>query len=385
MGPRSKQRQQDSVKSAQRTQQQQLQQAAAATQRISPPPFLQHQSSSSAKFDLEPNPFEQSFNFDGRHNPQLVVNEGGDGKQPHALPPMAAIDTPNNGMNIARNNPLWDSLRSGELSPSMLGGPRPAPAANDTRTSFGPNMLHPQLGHSMAAAAVAVPPPDMTNNHPMNQSSMPNNMSYEPIPAAVQPNNLYLLSAAQQEVMRRGSHDVPTVKAESDDLGYSPPTRRRTTTSPDSSNDDMQPRRTNRRSSSASKRNDGDDSEKRRNFLERNRQAALKCRQRKKQWLADLQNKVEYLSSDNEKLQTQATSLREEIINLKTLLLAHKDCAVAQANGVVGLEQLRAAPGMLLRQNVQTSAPMNMFGGTSNSFQSNVQISSAQNVASRGY
>jgi len=98
-----------------------------------------------------------------------------------------------------------------------------------------------------------------------------------------------------------------------------------------------------------------------------------------------LQNKVEYLSSDNEKLQTQATSLREEIINLKTLLLAHKDCAVAQANGVVGLEQLRAAPGMLLRQNVQTSAPMNMFGGTSNSFQSNVQISSAQNVASRGY
>jgi hypothetical protein len=92
--------------------------------------------------------------------------------------------------------------------------------------------------------------------------------------------------------------------------------------------------------------------------------AALKCRQRKKQWLAELQTKVEYLSSDNEKLQTQATSLREEIINLKTLLLAHKDCTVAQANGVIGLEQLRAAPGMLLRQNVQTSAPMNMFGGT---------------------
>jgi hypothetical protein len=80
--------------------------------------------------------------------------------------------------------------------------------------------------------------------------------------------------------------------------------------------------------------------------------------------LAELQTKVEYLSSDNEKLQTQATSLREEIINLKTLLLAHKDCTVAQSNGVIGLEQLRAAPGMLLRQNVQTNAPMNMFGGT---------------------
>merc|ERR1711939_1241313 len=35
------------------------------------------------------------------------------------------------------------------------------------------------------------------------------------------------------------------------------------------------------------------DEEKRRNFLERNRVAALKCRQRKKQWLANLQAKVE--------------------------------------------------------------------------------------------
>ncbi|ORX96530.1 hypothetical protein K493DRAFT_135346, partial [Basidiobolus meristosporus CBS 931.73] len=76
--------------------------------------------------------------------------------------------------------------------------------------------------------------------------------------------------------------------------------------------------------------------EKRKLFLERNRKAALKCRQRKKQWLNNLQIKVDYLSQENESLQTQATCLREEIINLKTLLLAHKDCPVAQANGVIG-------------------------------------------------
>ncbi|RGB34842.1 hypothetical protein C1646_613590, partial [Rhizophagus diaphanus] len=73
-------------------------------------------------------------------------------------------------------------------------------------------------------------------------------------------------------------------------------------------------------------KSDMTDEEKRRNFLERNRQAALKCRQRKKQWLANLQAKVEYLTNDNETLQSQAQSLREEILNLKTLLLAHKDC-----------------------------------------------------------
>lgn len=76
-----------------------------------------------------------------------------------------------------------------------------------------------------------------------------------------------------------------------------------------------------------------DEEGKRKHFLERNRQAALKCRQRKKQWLNNLQHRVEFLSTDNEQLQSQATMLREEVINLKTLLLAHRDCKVAQANG----------------------------------------------------
>ncbi|CUS15265.1 unnamed protein product [Tuber aestivum] len=75
------------------------------------------------------------------------------------------------------------------------------------------------------------------------------------------------------------------------------------------------------------------DEEKRKNFLERNRVAALKCRQRKKQWLASLQAKVEIFSSENDALTAQVTSLREEIVSLKTLLLAHKDCPVARSNG----------------------------------------------------
>lgn len=61
--------------------------------------------------------------------------------------------------------------------------------------------------------------------------------------------------------------------------------------------------------------------------------AALKCRQRKKQWLASLQAKVELFSSENDALTAQVTSLREEIVSLKTLLLAHKDCPVARSNG----------------------------------------------------
>lgn len=64
--------------------------------------------------------------------------------------------------------------------------------------------------------------------------------------------------------------------------------------------------------------------------------AALKCRQRKKQWLANLQTKVEMFSSENDALTTQITQLREEVVNLKTLLLAHKDCPVTQQQGLHG-------------------------------------------------
>ncbi|KAK6514311.1 hypothetical protein TWF506_008707 [Arthrobotrys conoides] len=87
------------------------------------------------------------------------------------------------------------------------------------------------------------------------------------------------------------------------------------------------------------------DEEKRKNFLERNRVAALKCRQRKKQWLANLQAKVEYFGAENDALNAQVTNLREEILALKTLLLAHKDCPVSRAPGgppMGGLDALGA-------------------------------------------
>ncbi|KAK6364189.1 Transcription factor [Exophiala oligosperma] len=76
------------------------------------------------------------------------------------------------------------------------------------------------------------------------------------------------------------------------------------------------------------------DEEKRRNFLERNRIAALKCRQRKKQWLANLQAKVEMYSAENDSLNTQVAQLHEEIRNLRTLLMGHKDCPVGHAQGI---------------------------------------------------
>lgn len=54
--------------------------------------------------------------------------------------------------------------------------------------------------------------------------------------------------------------------------------------------------------------------------------AALKCRQRKKQWLTQLQSKVEYLTADNETLQATVARLREEVASLRAVLGVHVDC-----------------------------------------------------------
>ena len=66
------------------------------------------------------------------------------------------------------------------------------------------------------------------------------------------------------------------------------------------------------------------------------RVAALKCRQRKKQWLQNLQNKVELFSSENDALNAQVAQLRDEVMNLKTILIAHKDCPIAQTQASQG-------------------------------------------------
>ncbi|KAM9487425.1 cyclic AMP-dependent transcription factor ATF-2 isoform 2-T5 [Clarias gariepinus] len=71
-----------------------------------------------------------------------------------------------------------------------------------------------------------------------------------------------------------------------------------------------------------------DPDEKRRKFLERNRAAASRCRQKRKVWVQSLEKKAEDLGSMNTQLQNEVTLLRNEVAQLKQLLVAHKDCPV---------------------------------------------------------
>ncbi|XP_028823080.1 cyclic AMP-dependent transcription factor ATF-7b isoform X2 [Denticeps clupeoides] len=68
--------------------------------------------------------------------------------------------------------------------------------------------------------------------------------------------------------------------------------------------------------------------ERRRRFLERNRAAASRCRQKRKIWISALEKRAEELETTNTTLANEVKELRSEVAHLKELLLAHKDCPV---------------------------------------------------------
>lgn len=104
---------------------------------------------------------------------------------------------------------------------------------------------------------------------------------------------------------------------------------------------------------------DGEDSEdKRRKFLERNRAAAARCRQKRKSWIYNLESKAEELTNVNNKLQKEITSLRGEVAHLKKLLIAHKDCPVTLQQKSTG--QILSQQPMQQEESSQSSESMDM-------------------------
>ena len=69
---------------------------------------------------------------------------------------------------------------------------------------------------------------------------------------------------------------------------------------------------------------------KRSKFLERNRVAASKCRQKKKEWTQNLENKARELQKNNSSLRLMVDSLRQEVIFLKGEMLKHSSCSCDQ-------------------------------------------------------
>ncbi|KAJ9050794.1 Transcription factor [Entomophthora muscae] len=64
------------------------------------------------------------------------------------------------------------------------------------------------------------------------------------------------------------------------------------------------------------------------NMLIRNRISAAKCRQRKKEWVAQQQSRTSQLHQTNVQLTQEILLLREEISSLKLYMACHTNCSV---------------------------------------------------------
>ena len=56
------------------------------------------------------------------------------------------------------------------------------------------------------------------------------------------------------------------------------------------------------------------------------RAAASRCRAKKKLWVEDMEKKTKDMDALNQALQQEVVALRSEVQQLKSILIAHKDC-----------------------------------------------------------
>ncbi|KAF5558400.1 transcription factor atf21 [Fusarium mexicanum] len=79
--------------------------------------------------------------------------------------------------------------------------------------------------------------------------------------------------------------------------------------------------------------NDGlDETQKRSKFLKRNRIAASKCRQKKKEWMRELEETKQDLETEYNALQDQYSGLMGELTTIKNQLMEHASCNDANIN-----------------------------------------------------
>ncbi|KAF5670827.1 transcription factor atf21 [Fusarium denticulatum] len=100
-----------------------------------------------------------------------------------------------------------------------------------------------------------------------------------------------------------------------------------------------------------------DETEKRSKFLKRNRIAASKCRQKKKEWMRELEETKNELEGENTALQSQYTELMGELTTIKNQLMDHASCNDANINQWLDNEAKRYVQRIAAQSAQKRQAP----------------------------
>ena len=96
--------------------------------------------------------------------------------------------------------------------------------------------------------------------------------------------------------------------------------------------------------------------EKRSKFLERNRVAASKCRQKKKEWTSSLEARARELQNTKNQFALVVSSLKDEILFLKGEMLKHNGCQCARISEYLDNEATNLAHPILSHQAFESAA-----------------------------
>ncbi|CUM66109.1 uncharacterized protein PRCAT00003765001 [Priceomyces carsonii] len=184
-------------------------------------------------------------------------------------------------------------------------------------TQSQPRQLPSSQVQSLPEVIKSNPPPELATDGPLPQKQKQHERTHH---SGIE------LKVSSSEDYRQENVQYNTKRAKTEKQS---PNKKQKTTSPINESTDT----------STSKRNISPEDDKRKSFLERNRVAASKCRQRKKQLIQKMEDELGFYSSGYRELSGQVSQLRDQLINLKGVIVGHKDCPMF-ASSVGGYEHL---------------------------------------------
>lgn len=107
------------------------------------------------------------------------------------------------------------------------------------------------------------------------------------------------------------------------------------------------------------------DGNRRSRFLERNRLAASKCRQKKKQWVENLEVKARNFQAQFKHLSHVVDSLKEEILYLKVEMVRHKACEGSEIQKCIEVDDEAFAEAVERLEQLEREKSANGGGSTS--------------------